>query len=219
MVGKKEVYGDFEFIPINCNCPCHSLINLNKKRFKEYENYGYPKFINGHWIRTEEAKFKHLEKNGFKKNFHPWNFDLDKEIDKRIKTISEKLKGRTLSEDHIQHLRENHWDNSKENNPNWNGGISFGQYCPKFNNIKKEEIRNLYSRKCVLCEKLESENLTKKGKLIKLHVHHIDYNKDQGCEKHQWRLVPLCLSCHMKTNNGNRNEWENKIKNVIKIGE
>lgn len=53
----------------------------------------------------------------------------------------------------------------------------------------------------MLCNKHESE-------LKRRHdVHHIDYNKLQGCEGHQWKLVPLCRSCHTKTNH-NRKYWE-----------
>jgi 5-methylcytosine-specific restriction endonuclease McrA len=48
VVGKRQVYGDFEYIPIHCGCPCHKQIKLNKKRYTAYEQYGYPKFIRGH---------------------------------------------------------------------------------------------------------------------------------------------------------------------------
>ncbi len=212
-------------IPI-CGCPIckENGTKVNVKPDKNgsyscYIKYKYPKYINGHWARTEEAKCKNLGKNGFKEGQVAWNKGLTKENDPRVKKISEKLTGKHLSEEHINSLINNHYDNSGENNPNWNGGTSFGKYCPKFNNEKKEEIRNKYKRCCILCNKPESQNLTKSGKHWKLHVHHIDYNKLQGCEDHEWRLVPLCLSCHMKTNNGDRKEWELKIKNTINKGE
>lgn len=81
-----------------------------------------------------------------------------------------------------------------EKNPNWRGGISFLPYCPKFNFQKREEIREKYGRKCFLCDKSELEN----GK--KLDVHHIDYDKEQGCNGKTFELVPLCTSCHGRTN-------------------
>jgi len=31
-------------------------------------------------------------------------------------------------------------------------------------------------------------------------VHHLDYNKMQGCETKDWNLLPLCTRCHAKTN-------------------
>jgi len=79
-----------------------------------------------------------------------------------------------------------------EKNPNWQGGISFEPYCVKFNESKKEEIRVSYNRRCYLCD--ASENGRKHC------VHHTDYNKMQGCETQDWNLLPLCVSCHAKTN-------------------
>jgi len=92
-----------------------------------------------------------------------------------------------------------------ENNPQWKGGISFAPYCPKFNKSKKEEIREKFDRVCFLCGKLEEENN------CKLSVHHVNYNKGQGCG-HSWSLIPLCSSCHVKTNS-NRHYWFNLLNN------
>lgn len=92
-----------------------------------------------------------------------------------------------------------------ELSPAWRGGISFEPYCQKFNKKKKEEIRDKYDRKCIICGKTEEES----GR--KLSVHHVDYNKQQGCENHKWVLVPLCIECHTKTNH-NRTFWEYNIK-------
>ncbi len=108
---------------------------------------------------------------------------------------------------------------SGENTSNWQGGISFGIYCPKFNSKKKEEIRNIFHRKCVICDRPEHDNIIasgkRKGYIMKLHVHHVDYNKMQGCSGHQWRLAPLCNSCHAKTTIGDRKEWELRLSEMI----
>ena len=79
-----------------------------------------------------------------------------------------------------------------ENHHSWKGGISFEPYCPKFNNPLKEDYRNAYGRICGYCDKSELEN---GGRLS---VHHIDGNKMQGCNDHEWFLVPLCRSCNSK---------------------
>lgn len=85
---------------------------------------------------------------------------------------------------------------------NWRGGISFEPYCYKFTKELKEEIRDKFNRKCLICGAKEDGH--------KHHVHHVDYNKLQGCGGQRWVLVPLCLSCHAKTNY-NRWYWFNLL--------
>ena len=93
-----------------------------------------------------------------------------------------------------------------ENHPNWQGGISFEPYCIKFNNEFKEYIRDKFGRVCFLCQKTEEEN----GQ--RLSVHHVNYNKNCGCDGDKTcQFVPLCISCNSKVNK-NRKMWEAKIK-------
>lgn len=100
--------------------------------------------------------------------------------------------------------------NSGENCHLWQGGKSFEPYCPKFNNAKKEETRNKFDRKCLICGKSEEDN----GK--KLSVHHVNYDKMQGCDGKQWDLVPLCLSCHSRLHASSDQEyWTNLIRHII----
>ena len=84
-----------------------------------------------------------------------------------------------------------HEKRSGENAPMWNGGSSFEPYCDKFNRQLKEQIRDEFGRKCFLCDCRENGE--------RLHVHHIDYNKLQGCRGRRWALIPLCKHCHAKT--------------------
>ena len=95
-----------------------------------------------------------------------------------------------------------------KNAPAWKGGLSFEPYCSKFNTQLKEHIRAKCGRICIVCGKSEKEN----GK--KLAVHHVDYDKEQGCKGKDWLLVPLCASCHSKSN-GNREYWKTKILSII----
>lgn len=122
------------------------------------------------------------------------------------KRMSNGMKGRAISEETKKKMSESQ---RGDKGPNWQGGISSGQYCTKFNNMIKEEIREKYGRACLICGKTEGEN----GR--KLDVHHIDYNKEQGCEEHKWKLVPLCRSCHSKTSNGDREYYEGLIQNKL----
>ena len=75
----------------------------------------------------------------------------------------------------------------------WNGYTVQGEYCEKFDEACKERIRKKYGRLCYVCSMDEEKN----GR--KLDVHHIDMNKDQGCNGHEWKLVPLCKTCHGKS--------------------
>jgi hypothetical protein len=101
------------------------------------------------------------------------------------KKISNSLKGRKLSKENRDGISKANKNkvrsletkmklselNSGERNPHWKGGKSFEPYCFKFNEKKKEEIRNRDSRVCQLCGKSEIQN----GE--KMSVHHIDGDK------------------------------------------
>ena len=89
-----------------------------------------------------------------------------------------------------------------ENNPNWRGGKSFEPYPLGWNKTFKEQIRYRDSYKCQLCGCHEVECSRK------LHVHHIDYKKENIQEDN---LISLCPSCHMKTN-FNREYWKKYFK-------
>ena len=90
-------------------------------------------------------------------------------------------------------------------NPNWKGGLSFGDYPVDFNNRLKVGIRNRDGNVCQLCGVPQIE-CTKK-----LSIHHIDYNKNNNSEAN---LVSLCLVCHSKTN-GNRKYWEEYFTKLL----
>ena len=92
-----------------------------------------------------------------------------------------------------------------ENAPGWKNGASFEPYCVKFNEELKEKVREKYGRQCFLCGKTEKENKRK------LSVHHVDYDKKGGCNGKKLLLVPLCTSCHIKTN-VKRDYWESVIR-------
>lgn len=85
-----------------------------------------------------------------------------------------------------------------KNASNWQGGKSYLNYPKVWNNHLKREIRkrdNYACRKCGI----------KEGELKeKLHVHHIDYNKN-NCSNNN--LISLCRKCHMKTNVSSFNRY------------
>jgi len=90
----------------------------------------------------------------------------------------------------------------------WCGYIKEHLYCVKFNESCRERNRERYDRECFMCGKTEREN----GK--KLSVHHVDRNKQQGCDGHDWALVPLCMSCHGKAHN---HVWQTRLEYLITL--
>lgn len=83
---------------------------------------------------------------------------------------------------HVLAGRKRRWEPSKS--PYGRG------WTPDF----KAKIRKRDSDKCVLCESTD-----------RLAVHHIDYHKTNCREDN---LITLCISCHGKTNHGDRRQWQ-----------
>jgi hypothetical protein len=85
---------------------------------------------------------------------------------------------------------------------NWKGGKTFQPYCWKFNDSLKIRVRTFFNNICFACGEAEGEDT--------LHVHHIQYNKMICCDgKEDALLIPLCTSCHNRTNRDAKNGfWE-----------
>ena len=90
---------------------------------------------------------------------------------------------------------------SGEKSPVWQGGISFGLYCEKFDDDLKERVRDFFNGCCYVCGVGQSEL----GR--KLDVHHVNYDKMVCCNDVKPLFVPLCRSCHAKTLK-DREYWE-----------
>jgi len=88
----------------------------------------------------------------------------------------------------------------------WKGGISFEPYCPKFNNEFRERVRSFFSHKCVECGAPQNG--------VKLHVHHVNFNKKTCCDNSIPLFVALCHSCHSKTG-FNREYWQEHFTQII----
>ena len=124
------------------------------------------------------------------------------------RTVSEAKKDKKRSYSSRKKQSETLKNNSKywkklkygfgEKNGNWKGGLSFIPYPLGWNKTFREQIRYRDGYKCQICGVPEIECKTK------LHVHHIDYDKNNLKIEN---LISLCISCHLKTN-GNRNYWQ-----------
>jgi hypothetical protein len=136
--------------------------------------------------------------------------------------ISQTLKGRQFTELHKQRLSaaqkgklghmfgHHHLEATKEKarhcklrerNPNWKNGVSFEPYCPKFNDEFKERVRAFFGYQCQMCGHVWQEGEKR------LSVHHVNFDKQSCCNDVIPLFVPLCSSCHNKTQK-NRIFWE-----------
>ena len=152
----------------------------------------------------------------FKTGDIPWNFGISPS-DETKQRISKSVIAKNMKGENHPMYGKHHIDESKkkmskansgENHPQWQGGISFEPYCSKFNEKFKEFVREQFDRKCFICNKSEAENKQK------LSVHHTNYNKNCLCDESECRFIPLCISCHSKTNS-NREYWEEYLQSKV----
>jgi len=122
-------------------------------------------------------------------------FKYLKKFDIPMRTVSEAMEGKKREPFTEKHRRNISEGNTGKKPWNWQGGISFPPYCPKFNYMKKEEIRNQYNRVCVIGGVSALQN----GQ--RLSVDHIDENKKQGCDGIPFNLRPLSRDIHGRMQN------------------
>jgi hypothetical protein len=81
----------------------------------------------------------------------------------------------------------------------WRGGVSFEPYCVKFDRAFKKRVRDFFNNTCLQCGKSNFK--------YKLHVHHVNFNKQTCCDNSIPLFAPLCNTCHGKTHH-NRIFWQ-----------
>ena len=79
-----------------------------------------------------------------------------------------------------------------EGSPAWKGGTTYFPYCSKFNKRRREAVRKFFNYKCIMC------GIDQTDLIRNLPIHHIDHDKEQGCNGKSFNLVPLCINCHAK---------------------
>ena len=199
----------------SCGCDQYSeernkkISERNKLRIVTEETKNKIRLANTGKIPTEETKNKIRLANTGKKR-----------TNKQKENLSKALLGKKKSEEHKQKMKEvkkgkhvgkdnpNYGNGDKikgEKNPNWQGGKSFEEYSEKFNKYLKNKIKK---RDNYLCQ-----NPFCKGEHKILHVHHINYDKQNNNPKN---LITLCASCHTITHNkDNRQYWTKYYQNII----
>lgn len=88
-----------------------------------------------------------------------------------------------------------------DKSPMWKGGIAYDPYTYEWTDTLRESMRQRDNYVCQMCGIYQDELSC--GRVKKLDIHHINYDKD-NCSPSN--LISLCRPCHMKTNS-NREFW------------
>jgi predicted RNA-binding Zn-ribbon protein involved in translation (DUF1610 family) len=100
------------------------------------------------------------------------------------------------------------YDRVGDKNPNWIDGRTNFPYPKEFIKLRNT-IRKRDDYKCKNCGMTEEEHLIVIG--TNLHVHHIDYNKENLKEDN---LITLCGACNIRANY-NREYWKDFYINLM----
>jgi hypothetical protein len=128
----------------------------------------------------------------------------------RCKNISDGIKNFYVNNPGIYH---------GANSPNWKGGISFEPYCKKFTNELKQQVRDLYNNCDFISGLPDYVCNVLNGKVWGLDIHHIDGNKNQGCDDVEWKLIPLSRCNHSRINGSISIFWEKLICYALEYDE
>jgi len=156
--------------------------------------------------REKNAKAQRLDINYVRRHFEKENYIL---LDDEYRGAQVKL-NYICSEGHHGAIRWNGWQQGKRcsicssikqgirisghNHPQWEGGIARKPYCSDWTKEYKNYIKERDGDRCL--------NPNCSNKFSDLHVHHIDYNKE-NCD--QFNLITLCISCNSRANS--HREW------------
>ena len=155
----------------------------------------------GIYERTKEYKIKHSQDCKGKSGVYV-----------RTEETKEKMRGRTpWNKDTVGVMKANSGSFKKghklqcgDKNSNWKGGISVGEYCPLW--IDKEFKDYIKERDGWVCQ-----NPLCWGKIDRIMLHHINYNK-KDCNLDN--LITVCTSCNSRAN-FNREFWQEHYENIM----
>lgn len=111
-----------------------------------------------------------------------------------------------LSEETRRKISESH---QGEKSYLWKGGHSFDPYCYKFNARRKKTVRDFFGNLCICTGEPQYNR--------KLNVHHIDHDKEQGCNGKPFNLVPMSDTHHAKEQ-FNEKDYQDYINKTLREG-
>lgn len=165
--------------PVECDW-CGTLIYKSPYYLKEAEHHFCSNICQGHWVSANRTKENNPSYQGGKQTVQCDN--CGKDVEKWPFQVRQSKHLFCDTNCKVEFIRGQYA-------PNWRGGISNSPYPEEWTRTLREQIRDRDNRQCQLC--FEYEDVLSK----KLHVHHIDGNKN-NCSKDN--LISLCIVCHIK---------------------
>lgn len=122
-----------------------------------------------------------------------------------------------------------------EDSPLWNGGLSYGKYCPKFKPVR-DRVRAFFGYRCMMPNCACGNKTIPPGTQPQLDVHHVYYQKEACCyhtedgkfvfdlgkygeitvEGNPTKFVPLCRSANGRVNK-DRGYWARYFEGLINV--
>ena len=197
-----------------CSRECFENSDMLKNRIITWGDKISSSLIGQKWDEERKENFSRGNNPMYGKK--SWNSGLTKTankiLEKNGKKHSEFMQGKKYSKGSIRTVEQRRKISEIQktktgiNSPNWNGGSSFEPYSPEFNKPLKQFIKNRDLNICETPNCMNTENL---------HIHHIDYDKNNNNPEN---LITLCSSCHAKTNGKkNRKYWTEYYSEIIGV--
>lgn len=189
--------------------------NISLGKIGKYNGKNNPFYGRKHTNETKEKiRLSKIGKPSFKLG-KTWEelYGIERANILKEKTSKDK-KGKTFEEyygkDKSKEIKEKYSKSRIGNkNPAWLGGISYEPYTKEFNRKFKEAIRNRDNYTCLKCGIFEGD--CKKLYEQKLHIHHIDYFKENTLKEN---CCCLCLRCNVEVNK-NRISWTKFFQSLL----
>jgi len=153
-----------------------------------------------HFSEETVAKMR-IAKTGEKNTFYGKHHSKETKEKNRIAHIG-KIKSNEVREKLSKRF-------SKEKNPAWKGGTSFYPYCEKFDKKRRKSVRDFFNNLCICTGESQYHKA--------LNVHHIDHDKEQGCNGKPFNLVPMNDTHHAREQH-NKEEYKQYINKTLREG-
>lgn len=207
-------------VEITCLCGCGRKRLVQASRVKQ----GNGKFFSKECVskyKREHRPWITCAFPGCSNKFQVMPWELNHKINSSARRYCDEHKGT-----HNPTLFKN-----GEEHPLWNGGISFGKYCPKFRDVRPR-VRAFFNFQCMM-PGCTCGGFTKDSNPQPV-VHHVYYQKEACCYQEEngnfvfdlgkygeitvegdpTKFVTLCGPAHSKTNK-NRLYWAKYFENLI----